>query len=68
MYLGVVAQVLDQATSINIDASLSYEILDYIVSLREGIMDAWAGVIQAMKASEKGKPLWAEHPSTLRTN
>lgn len=53
-YLSVVAQVLDQAASINIDVSVSYEMLDYIVSLREGIMDAWAGAIGALKAGNKG--------------
>jgi len=26
---------------------------DYVVSLREGIMDAWGGIIGAMKAGEK---------------
>lgn len=52
-YLSVVAQVLDQAASINVDATISYEMLDYVVSLREGIMDAWAGIIIAMKAANK---------------
>jgi len=49
-----VAQVLEQAASINIDTSISYEMLDYIVSLREGIMDAWAGANMAMKLGSKG--------------
>lgn len=52
-YLSVVASVLDQAASINIDTSISYEMLDYVVSLREGIMDAWAGMIIAMKSANK---------------
>jgi hypothetical protein len=26
---------------------------DYVISLREGIMDAWGGIIGAMKASSK---------------
>lgn len=56
-YLGVVGQVLDQAASINIDTSLSYEMLDYVISLREGIMDAWAGIIIAMKTSGKSQSL-----------
>lgn len=30
---------------------------DYVVSLREGIMDAWGGIIGAMKASSKSKSL-----------
>jgi len=50
-----VAQVLDQAASINIDTSVSYEMLDYVVSLREGIMDAWAGAIGAMKSAGNSK-------------
>lgn len=32
-----------------------YEMYDYVVSLREGIMDAWGGVIGAMKSSGKGE-------------
>jgi len=50
-----VAQVLDQAASINIDTTVSYEMLDYVVSLREGIMDAWAGAIGAMKSAGNSK-------------
>ena len=53
VYLSIVAQVLDQAASVNIDTSLSYEMLDYVVSLREGIMDAWGGAVIAMKAGNK---------------
>lgn len=59
-YLAVVAQVLDQAASINIDTTQSFEMLDYIVSLREGIMDAWAGAVIAMKSNKRefgGAPL-----------
>lgn len=53
-YLNVVAQVLQQAAGVSISQETSYEMLDYIISLREGIMDAWAGTIAAMKAG--GKP------------
>jgi hypothetical protein len=28
---------------------------DYVISLREGIMDAWGGIIGAMKISGKSK-------------
>lgn len=52
-YLQVVAQVLQQAADIQVDSSLTYEMLDYITSLREGIVDAWAGTIIAMKAGNK---------------
>ena len=53
-YLKVVAQVLDQAASISANEQQSYEVLDYIVSLREGVMDAWAGAILAMTTAGKG--------------
>lgn len=29
--------------------------LDYVISLREGIMDAWAGILIAMRAGDKSK-------------
>ena len=56
-YLTVVAQVLDQAASIQVDSVMSYEVLDYIVALREGIMDAWAGSIIAMTTGKKEEKL-----------
>ena len=34
---------------------ITYEMLDYVISLREGIMDAWDGAIVAMKSSGKSK-------------
>ncbi|KAL2259427.1 hypothetical protein VTK26DRAFT_6902 [Humicola hyalothermophila] len=52
-YLAVVAQVLQQAATITAGADGSYEMFDYVVSLREGIMDAWGGIIGAMKMSDK---------------
>lgn len=52
-YLSVVAQVLQQAASVQASPEGSYEMFDYVVSLREGIMDAWGGIIGAMKAGDK---------------
>lgn len=54
-YLSVVAQVLQQAAGISAQTenSANFEMLDYIVSLREGIMDAWGGIIMALKAGHK---------------
>lgn len=49
------AQVLQQAANVNVNQETSYEMLDYIISLREGIMDAWDGAIVAMKAGSKSK-------------
>jgi hypothetical protein len=55
-YLSVVAQVLQQAAVVNnVDNSTSFEMIDYIVSLREGIMDAWGGIIIAVRTSQKRK-------------
>ena len=52
-YLSVVAQVLQQAAGVQASADGSYEMFDYVISLREGIMDAWGGIIGAMKAGGK---------------
>ena len=51
-YLSVVGQVLQQAASINISPDSPLEHDEYILSLREGTMDAWSGVILAMKDSK----------------
>ncbi|KUI64596.1 Importin subunit beta-1 [Cytospora mali] len=52
-YLSVVAQVLQQAATVTASPDGSYEMYDYVISLREGIMDAWGGIIGAMKTSTK---------------
>jgi importin subunit beta-1 len=54
-YLSIVAQVLQQASTVTASPDNSYEIFDYVISLREGIMDAWGGIIGAMKSSNKSK-------------
>jgi importin subunit beta-1 len=51
----VVAQVLQQAATVQANPDGSYEMFDYVVSLREGIMDAWGGIIGAMKTSDQSK-------------
>lgn len=52
-YLTIVAQVLEQASTVTAAADGPYEMFDYVISLREGIMDAWGGIIGAMKSSGK---------------
>jgi importin subunit beta-1 len=54
-YLSVVAQVLQQAAGISVQSENqnNFEMLDYVVSLREGIMDAWGGIVMAMRAGNK---------------
>lgn len=47
-YLSVVAQVLNQSSSMTLSDG-AFEMFDYFVSLREGILDAWDGTILAMK-------------------
>ncbi|GES62309.1 importin beta-1 subunit [Aspergillus terreus] len=55
-YLPVVAQVLQQASIVTASADVTVEMIDYIVSLREGIMDAWGGIL----LTYKGKPQVAQ--------
>ncbi|OQE15367.1 hypothetical protein PENFLA_c032G06970 [Penicillium flavigenum] len=50
-YLAVVGQVLQQASSVTTSADLPYDMVDYIVSLREGIMDAWGGILLSYKGT-----------------
>ncbi|KAF2715719.1 importin subunit beta-1 [Pleomassaria siparia CBS 279.74] len=52
-YLAVVAQVLQQASTVSISTEGNFEMMDYVTSLREGIMDAWDGCIVAVKSSGK---------------
>ncbi|RYP78115.1 hypothetical protein DL770_006942 [Monosporascus sp. CRB-9-2] len=56
-YLSVVAQVLQQAANVTASPEGSYEMFDYVISLREGIVDAWSGIIGAMKLSGKTQAL-----------
>ena len=53
-YLSVVAQVLQQAAQIQVPDN-NYELLDYVISLREGVMDAWGGAIMAMRSGGKSE-------------
>ena len=52
-YLSVVGQVLQQAAGISAQDDPTFEMLDYVVSLREGIVDAWDGIIIALRAGNK---------------
>lgn len=52
-YLSVVAQVLQQAATVTAGPEAGFDMYDYVISLREGIMDAWSGIIGAMKESNK---------------
>lgn len=52
-YLTVVAQVLQQASLVSVSNDVSYDMIDYIVSLRSGIADAWDGIIVAFKGTQR---------------
>ena len=69
-YLSVVAQVLQQAAGISVQSeqSANFEMLDYIVSLREGIMDAWGGIIMSCRVGEKGMSNPSPALSWINTN
>jgi hypothetical protein len=54
-YLTVVAQVLQQAAGVSVSQDVSIDMLDYILSLREGIVDAWGGILLAFKQTPKGE-------------
>lgn len=56
-YLTVVAQVLQQAAGVTVAQDVSYDMLDYIISLREGIVDAWGGILLALKGTNKANLL-----------
>ena len=55
-YLETVARVLDAAAGVTRGGitrnEINYEHLDYLISLSEGIMDAWGGIILALKQSK----------------
>jgi importin subunit beta-1 len=53
-YLTVVAQVLHQAANVSVSHDVSFDMLDYIVSLRQGIADAWGGIVLGFKGTDKG--------------
>ena len=51
-YVDVVAGLLVQAMNINAGLDNTLTMMDYVVSLREGIMDAWSGIVLAMKSTK----------------
>lgn len=52
-YLSVVGQVLQQASQVTVANDVSFDMIDYIISLRSGIADAWDGVILAFKGTQR---------------
>lgn len=54
-YLPVVGQVLQTASTVTASSDVSLEMMEYITSLREGVMDAWGGIILSYKGTPQGK-------------
>lgn len=50
-YLSVVAQVLQQASSVTLANDVDADTVQYVISLREGIMDSWGGILLAYKGT-----------------
>lgn len=51
-YLEVIGTVLQEAARLSA-SNQSQDIVEYVTKLREGIMDAWAGIITAMRHANK---------------
>jgi importin subunit beta-1 len=51
-----VAQVLQQAATVTLANDVDDDTVNYVVSLREGIMDAWGGILLAYKNTPQSKP------------
>lgn len=46
-------------------SDLPYDMVDYIVSLREGIMDAWGGILLSYKGTPSSTLLFTLHTYDL---
>ncbi|EJD36187.1 karyopherin Kap95 [Auricularia subglabra TFB-10046 SS5] len=63
-YLDTVVGVLRQAGMVQSNA-LDYEMLEYVHSLREGILDAYVGIVSGLKPTEKKLILVPHVPAML---
>ncbi|KAI5301178.1 karyopherin beta [Ascosphaera pollenicola] len=50
-YLEYTAQVLAEASAVSASTDVSFDVLDYIVSIREAILAAWGGILLAYKGT-----------------
>lgn len=55
-YLQVVMNMLQQASQTQVNAN-DLDLVDYLNNLREGIFDAFTGIIQGLRSDNKVKPL-----------
>ena len=58
-YLDVVMQLLQQASQVTYNADAAYDMIDYVNGLREGIIEAYTGIVQALKGSPQAQALGA---------
>jgi len=63
-YLDATMNVLRQAGGLS-PSPMDYELIDYVNTLREGILDAYIGVVQAFKHSDKVTLLLPYVPAML---
>jgi importin subunit beta-1 len=58
-YLAGVMNILQQAATSTQQQTMDYEMIDYFLQLREGILEAYVGIVQGLKGDNKG-PLLME--------
>ncbi|EIN05909.1 ARM repeat-containing protein [Punctularia strigosozonata HHB-11173 SS5] len=63
-YLNTTMTVLEQAGSLQPNP-LDYDLLDYVAQLREGILEAYTGIVTGLKASDKVNLIIPHVPSIL---
>ncbi|BFZ54163.1 karyopherin Kap95 [Savitreella phatthalungensis] len=65
-YLDVVMQLLQQASGVSYTSDASFDMIDYVNALREGIVEAYTGIVQALKGSPQSQAL-ANHVQGMFT-
>ncbi|CAG8581787.1 354_t:CDS:10, partial [Dentiscutata heterogama] len=53
VYLEIVMLVLAQASNMRATDGTNYDMIDYVIALREGILEAYVGIVQGLKTGEK---------------
>ncbi|KAJ3338334.1 karyopherin beta [Gonapodya sp. JEL0774] len=65
VYLDVVMMVLQQACQIHAPPN-NYDMIDYVNQLREGIIEAYVGIVQGLKSGDKASLLLPHTESVFR--
>jgi len=61
-YLGVVMNILQQASTTTVDMN-DYDLVDYLNQLREGIFEAYTGIIQGLRSDSMADPHFVPYVS-----